>query len=69
MNAPHTIPPEWAELARKAANHDDLRDHLAELCRITRQFLDGQLITFPVQTLLAAESALARVAKAKGGAA
>jgi hypothetical protein len=69
MTAPRTIPPEWAELARKAALHDELRDHLAELCRITRQFLDGQLVTFPVQTLLAADSALsrARIAKAKGG--
>lgn len=69
MTQNQTIPPEWAELARKAANHDDLRDHLAELCRITGQFLDGQLITFPVQTLLAAESTLARVTKSEGGAA
>jgi hypothetical protein len=57
-----TIPPEWVEIARKAALADDLRDHLVELCRITRQLLDGQLITFPVQTLLAAESTLARAA-------
>jgi hypothetical protein len=57
--------------ARLAAAAPELLDHLSELCRITGQFLDGKLVTFPVQTLLAAESALCRAAgaKAKGGAA
>lgn len=59
-----------ASLAALETSHAELLSHLSELCRITGQFLDGKLVTFPVQTLFSAESALSRatIANAKGGA-
>jgi len=45
----------------------ELVAHLSELCRVTNQFLDGQLVTFPLQTLYAAEMMIAYAQKAKGG--
>jgi hypothetical protein len=58
-------------LAALETSHTELLNHLSELCRITGQFLDGKLVTFPVSTLFAAEAAVSRAttAKAKGGAA